>query len=883
MTQPGNGGNLSDGGGSYGSGVGEGRERGARRRRLAGYLKAANELRQSYQQSYAPGWGQRELEDEGFQDTPGAYPDVAVVSSGGEEMMLFPSYARRHVKKQKSNQPPPPPGLETDAGREGREGTDAGDAEFWRKEWEKHEDDNAIVDVDVRGWIYSPHRGPLNRKNRLMIGIARRLSGIPAPSGESEVSAGDSSRIGTTHQERVEARNAKREAEIVNKEAESIRRRGEGEADIADRGGYSEHINYDSDRASVNSLDTYSGSTTPNRRESASEQGNQPPNNPSVESIKDGTFEPGTLHKRTSWNQPSDMTPAELATANSHMMARLRPFLNNAIANTPITVFFYNDNTSQSRTTITNEAGHFNVRAALDFVPDHVRVLASDKLSATEEVRITEPAGISLISDIDDTIKHSGIGGNTREIFRNVFIRDLNDLAIDGVKDWYNKMADLGVRMHYVSNSPWQLYPVLTSFFSLAGLPPGSFHLKQYSGMLQGIFEPVAERKKGTLERIMNDFPERKFLLVGDSGEADLEVYTDIVVANPGRIVGVFIRDITTPIDQGFFDPSMGPLNGKRASKSDPPGKTQITRRVEEPTEERPALPTRNSTTAMRKPQPTGPAMGALIDIGDDPPIRPSISQTQSSNNSSFDRHGRIPASSSSASLSKSPPPARPRKPQALRNSASSPHISPTNTTFESPSPTSKQPPPLPPKSRRLSSAGQTKPPAQHPLAQRQDASSIDEQQDGSRRSLLRQKATAAYNSLPSASAYWYGPSSETSQPSPAAHEARSRSADSKPPAPPPRRTITSYPAAAAQYATTKLPAGWGGTVDAADDPNGYAAQAANKKEELWKRRWARAKNILDGQKVELRAWRVGGDVMDEAVRLVEKTLHRIKSRESTR
>ena len=43
-------------------------------------------------------------------------------------------------------------------------------------------------------------------------------------------------------------------------------------------------------------------------------------------------------------------------------------------------------------------------------------------------------------------------------------------------------------------------------------------------------------------------------------------------------------------------------------------------------------------------------------------------------------------------------------------------------------------------------------------------------------------------------------------------------------------------------------------------------------KEELWKRRWIRAKEILDEKGVTLRAWRVGYDVMDEAFRLVEKT-----------
>ncbi len=84
--------------------------------------------------------------------------------------------------------------------------------------------------------------------------------------------------------------------------------------------------------------------------------------------------------------------------------------------------------------------------------------------------------------------------------------------------------------------------------------------------MLQGIFEPVAERKKGTLDRIMRDFPERKFILVGDSGEADLEVYTDLALASPGRILAVFIRDVTTPEQVGCFDSTAsGPTNGRRS------------------------------------------------------------------------------------------------------------------------------------------------------------------------------------------------------------------------------------------------------------------------------------------------------------------------------
>jgi hypothetical protein len=95
MTAPGSmpgyaGGNSSDGG--YGMSSAEGRERGARRKKFAGYLKAANELRQSYQESYSRQWGARNAEtdpDEG--GIPGAFPDVAIVQHGDEELVLFPS------------------------------------------------------------------------------------------------------------------------------------------------------------------------------------------------------------------------------------------------------------------------------------------------------------------------------------------------------------------------------------------------------------------------------------------------------------------------------------------------------------------------------------------------------------------------------------------------------------------------------------------------------------------------------------------------------------------------------------------------------------------------------------------------------------------------
>lgn len=73
----------------------EDREPGRRRRKIAGFLRAANEIRQNYFGSEDSG---RDMSDESGTDGPGAFPDAAVVRSGNEEMVLFPSYARRHTK-----------------------------------------------------------------------------------------------------------------------------------------------------------------------------------------------------------------------------------------------------------------------------------------------------------------------------------------------------------------------------------------------------------------------------------------------------------------------------------------------------------------------------------------------------------------------------------------------------------------------------------------------------------------------------------------------------------------------------------------------------------------------------------------------------------------
>jgi hypothetical protein len=129
----------------------EGKEPGSRRKKLAGYLKSANELRSSYWNG-----GDSNTTRAGDEAHDNPFPDASIVKNGNAEMILFPSYARKHIKEKP---------------RPVSDGS-SNDEDYWRRQWDTNESDRAIVDVDVRGWIYNPQKGPHGRKHRLMIGVA---------------------------------------------------------------------------------------------------------------------------------------------------------------------------------------------------------------------------------------------------------------------------------------------------------------------------------------------------------------------------------------------------------------------------------------------------------------------------------------------------------------------------------------------------------------------------------------------------------------------------------------------------------------------------------------------------------------------------------------
>lgn len=161
------------------------------------------------------------------------------------------------------------------------------------------------------------------------------------------------------------------------------------------------------------------------------------------------------------------------------------------------------------------------------------------------QVQLIGPRGWSVMSDVDDTIKYSNVP-NRRELVRNTFAREFK--AVPGMAALYRFCAERGAVFHYVSGSPWQLYDPLSEFWQEEGFPLGSFHLKTFRWRdtlrtAKGK-SPQHLYKRASIDPILAAFPQRRFVLFGDSGEEDPEIYGELARLHPELVAQVFIRNV---------------------------------------------------------------------------------------------------------------------------------------------------------------------------------------------------------------------------------------------------------------------------------------------------------------------------------------------------
>ncbi len=155
--------------------------------------------------------------------------------------------------------------------------------------------------------------------------------------------------------------------------------------------------------------------------------------------------------------------------------------------------------------------------------------------------------GISIVSDVDDTIRITNVL-NRHEMLMNTFVRPLK--AVPDMARLYQSAAAVpGLRFHYVSNAPYALYPLVEQFLQTAQFPEGSMHLRAVS-FKSSIWRTILLRphinthKTDVIETLISDFPDRRFILIGDTGEQDPEIYAALARAHPLQVRMILLRNV---------------------------------------------------------------------------------------------------------------------------------------------------------------------------------------------------------------------------------------------------------------------------------------------------------------------------------------------------
>ena len=220
----------------------------------------------------------------------------------------------------------------------------------------------------------------------------------------------------------------------------------------------------------------------------------------------------------------------------------------------------------QTHTVETDEEGYFTVTLPVDaahlepataWYPVELRLLdevveEQGDVTATGEVLIPDvQSDFGVISDIDDTVLVSDVG-RLHQMFRRAFLENATArMPFPGVAAFYEALrVGSQERSHnpffFVSSSPWNFYDLLTDFFELQDLPKAPVLLRDL-GISDTMFitESHGTHKLDNIRTILETYPSLNFVLVGDSSQHDPEIYRQVVEEYPGRILAVYIRDVT--------------------------------------------------------------------------------------------------------------------------------------------------------------------------------------------------------------------------------------------------------------------------------------------------------------------------------------------------
>ena len=194
--------------------------------------------------------------------------------------------------------------------------------------------------------------------------------------------------------------------------------------------------------------------------------------------------------------------------------------------------------------------------AAFDIDPAHelspgwhgVQLALPDGATVTAQVLVVDPrARLGVVSDVDDTILETGISRGLAFLRATLLTEVRERSPLPGAAALYRALTERPDGpprpIFYVSTSPWNLHEMLLEFIALRRFPLGPLLLTDWGPSRDWLLRIEAtEHKTGLIRRMLDEHPQLRLVLIGDSGQLDPEIYAALAREHPDRIAAVYIR-----------------------------------------------------------------------------------------------------------------------------------------------------------------------------------------------------------------------------------------------------------------------------------------------------------------------------------------------------
>lgn len=160
---------------------------------------------------------------------------------------------------------------------------------------------------------------------------------------------------------------------------------------------------------------------------------------------------------------------------------------------------------------------------------------------------IDEHQSFGIVSDIDDTILSTWLPRPLVAAWNSFVLTEGARQAVPGMARLYQQLLARhpGAPLIFISTGAWNTYPMVTRFLRRHGFPDGALLLTDWGPTNTGWFRSGAEHKRTCLRELARDLPNIRWLLIGDDGQHDPELYAEFATLQPQHVRARVIRELT--------------------------------------------------------------------------------------------------------------------------------------------------------------------------------------------------------------------------------------------------------------------------------------------------------------------------------------------------